>query len=262
MVAHRATTPTRVGENAVVIGASIAGLCAARVLADRFDSVTVVDRDTLPDGPTWRRRVPQGRHPHLLLAFGARLLEGWFPGVVDQLYAGGAVEIDLVADMYWYQGGGVARRPPSSLRGPSMSRPFLEWTVRTRLASMTNVTVRGDSDVKGLQLDATGGRVVAVRLAGGLLPCDLVVDATGRQAHTFSWLEQLGYPQPAVSRVEIDTRYLTQQFRQTTVRSATGRRPASSTTRQPSASPWPPPRGQPLAGPVRWRSRRDRSRRS
>ena len=213
MAAHRATTPTRIGENAVVIGASIAGLCAARVLADRFDHVTVVDRDTLPDGPTWRSRVPQGRHPHLLLALGARLLEGWFPGIVDELYAGGAVEIDLVADMHWYQGGGVARRPPSSLRGPSMSRPFLEWTVRTRLASMTNVTVRGDTDINGLELDATGGRVVAVRLAGGLLPCDLVVDATGRQAHTLSWLEQLGYPQPDVSRVQIDTRYLTQQLR-------------------------------------------------
>ena len=136
MATHRVTTPTRIGENAVVIGASMAGLCAARVLADRFDHVTVVDRDTLPDAPTWRSQVPQGRHPHLLLARGARLLEGWFPGIVDELYAGGAVEIDLAADMHWYQGGGVARRPPSSLRGPSMSRPFLEWTVRTRLAAL------------------------------------------------------------------------------------------------------------------------------
>ena len=127
MSTHRVVTPTQIGDNAVVIGASMAGLCAARVLADRFDQVTVVDRDTLPDAPTWRNQVPQGRHPHLLLASGARLLEGWFPGIVDELYAGGAVEIDLAADIHWYQGGGVARRPPSSLRGPAMSRPFLEW---------------------------------------------------------------------------------------------------------------------------------------
>ena len=191
----------------------MAGLCAARVLADRFDQVTVVDRDTLPDAPTWRSQVPQGRHPHLLLARGARLLEGWFPGIVDELYAGGAVEIDLAADMHWYQGGGVARRPPSSLRGPAMSRPFLEWTVRTRLAALSNVTILGDTNIAGLELDATGRRVVAARLADGHLPCDLLVDASGRHAHSLPWLEQLGYPSPDVSRVEIDTRYMTQQLR-------------------------------------------------
>ena len=85
------TTPTAtaetnrrcVGAPAVVIGASMAGLGAARVLADRFDRVTVLDRDTLPDSPCWRNQVPQGCHPHLRLAAGARLLEGWFPGIID-----------------------------------------------------------------------------------------------------------------------------------------------------------------------------------
>ena len=213
MATHSVTTPTRIGHNAVVIGASMAGLCAARVLADRFDHVTVVDRDTLPDAPTWRSQVPQGRHPHLLLAAGARLLDGWFPGIIDELHAGGAVEIDLAADMHWYQGGGVARRPPSSLRGPAMSRPFLEWTVRARLAALPNVTILGDTNVAGLDLDATGRRVVAARLPGGHLACDLLVDTSGRHAHSLRWLEQLGYPSPDVSRVEIDTRYLTQQLR-------------------------------------------------
>src|SRR5688500_4845910 len=64
------------GSTAVVVGASMAGLCAARVLADRFGRVVVLDRDALPDGPEARGQVPQGRHPHLLLAAGARLLEG------------------------------------------------------------------------------------------------------------------------------------------------------------------------------------------
>jgi 2-polyprenyl-6-methoxyphenol hydroxylase-like FAD-dependent oxidoreductase len=186
--AKRASAPIRRGEHAVVVGASMAGLCAARVLADRFDHVTVVDRDTLPEAPAWRNQVPQGRHPHLLLARGAQLLEGWFPGIIDQLYAGGAVEIDLAADMHWYQGGGLARRPASSVRGPSMSRPFLEWTVRMRLAAFPNVTIQG-----GTAAD--------------------VVDATGRQARSLAWLDELGYPAPEVSRVEVDTRYLTQQFR-------------------------------------------------
>jgi flavin-dependent dehydrogenase len=33
---------------AVVIGAGMAGLVAARVLSDRYEAVTVLDRDALP----------------------------------------------------------------------------------------------------------------------------------------------------------------------------------------------------------------------
>lgn len=214
MATSSAACPTRIADSAVVIGASMAGLCAARVLADRFEHVTVLDRDTLPDRPTWRNQVPQGRHPHLLLAAGARLLESWFPGIINELYAGGAVEVDLTADLYWHQGGGVARRPASSLRGPSMSRPFLEWTVRNRLAAHPNVTIRGGAVVDGLDLDPGGSRVIAVRIEDGTqIPCNLVVDATGRQARTLAWLKALGYPAPKVSRVEVDTRYVTQELR-------------------------------------------------
>src|SRR5215207_6821101 len=95
-----------VGETAVVVGASMAGLCAARVLADRFESVVVIDRGELPDGSEPRRQVPQGRHPHLLLTGGAQLLEGWFPGILDELRANGAVDIDICGDFYWYKAGG------------------------------------------------------------------------------------------------------------------------------------------------------------
>ena len=240
----------------------MAGLCAARVLADRFDHVTVVDRDSLPDAPDLAQPGAPGPPPPPPAGRGARLLEGWFPGIIDELYAGGAVEIDLAADMHWYQGGGVARRPPSSLRGPSMSRPFLEWTVRTRLAALPNVTILGDTTVTGLELDATGRRVVAARLADGHLPCDLVVDASGRHAHSLPWLEQLGYPSPDVSRVEIDTRYVTQQLRRSRRPGARleggrcHRRPGDQAPRH-----GPSHRGRPLARPVRRCSRRDRSRR-
>jgi len=209
----RTHPPSRVGANAVVIGASMAGLCAARVLGERFDHVTVIDRDTLPGTTTWRNQVPQGRHPHLLLAAGARHLDAWFPGIVDELYARGAVEIDLTADLYWYQGGGVARRPASALRGPSMSRPLLEWTVRQRVASLPNITIHSETEAHGLVLD--GERITAVRSGNGDVPCDLVVDATGRQARSLAWLEPLGFPAPEVSRVDIDTRYVSQELRRT-----------------------------------------------
>ena len=77
----------KIGNHAVVLGASMAGLLAARSLADYFDSVTVVERDPLPDTPTARRGVPQGRHLHGLLARGAQVLEELFPGILDELVA-------------------------------------------------------------------------------------------------------------------------------------------------------------------------------
>lgn len=59
---------SKIGERAVVLGASMAGLLAARVLADFYDTVVVVEWDRLPDSPANRRGVPQGRHVHALLA--------------------------------------------------------------------------------------------------------------------------------------------------------------------------------------------------
>jgi 2-polyprenyl-6-methoxyphenol hydroxylase-like FAD-dependent oxidoreductase len=208
----------RVGGSAVVVGASMAGLCAARALSERFEHVVVLDRDRLPEGPDARGQVPQGRHPHLLLLAGARLLEQWFPGIIDELESGGATAIDLVGDVYWHQGGGVFRRPRSSLVGPGMSRPFLEWTVRRRVAALPNVTLREGITARGLQTDAEGGRVVGVSVddaAGGdaTVSCDLMVDATGKQARSLGWLEELGYEPPPTSVVEIDTKYVSQVYR-------------------------------------------------
>jgi 2-polyprenyl-6-methoxyphenol hydroxylase-like FAD-dependent oxidoreductase len=78
------------GERVVVLGASMGGLLAARVLSDFFRTVTVVERDVLPDNPANRRGVPQGRHIHVLLARGAQILEELFPGILNELVADGA----------------------------------------------------------------------------------------------------------------------------------------------------------------------------
>jgi 2-polyprenyl-6-methoxyphenol hydroxylase-like FAD-dependent oxidoreductase len=78
------------GERAIVLGASMGGLLAARVLADFFQTVTVIERDELPDDPVNRRGVPQGRHVHALLSRGAQILDELFPGLLDELVAAGA----------------------------------------------------------------------------------------------------------------------------------------------------------------------------
>ena len=79
----------RVGEHAVLLGASIGGLLAARVLADFYDRVSVVDRDLLPESPANRRGVPQGHHVHNLLGRGSQILGELFPGILDELVAAG-----------------------------------------------------------------------------------------------------------------------------------------------------------------------------
>jgi 2-polyprenyl-6-methoxyphenol hydroxylase-like FAD-dependent oxidoreductase len=67
-----------IGEHAVVLGASMAGLAAARVLADAYERVTVLERDPLPAAAAHRKGVPQSRHAHALLAGGRAALEELF----------------------------------------------------------------------------------------------------------------------------------------------------------------------------------------
>ena len=69
----------RLGASGVVIGGSIAGLVSARILADYFEQVTVVERDALPDKGDPRKGVPQGRHAHGLLGKGQEIMGGYFP---------------------------------------------------------------------------------------------------------------------------------------------------------------------------------------
>jgi 2-polyprenyl-6-methoxyphenol hydroxylase-like FAD-dependent oxidoreductase len=78
---------TKLGEHAVVLGASMSGLLAARVLADFYRSVTVVERDVLPTNTAQRRGVPQGRHVHALWARGSQILDELFPGFLNDLLA-------------------------------------------------------------------------------------------------------------------------------------------------------------------------------
>lgn len=202
-----------VGEHAIVIGGSMGGLVAARTLSERFRRVTVIDRDTLPDEPRDRRGVPQGCHAHALLISGRMKLEELFPGLTDQLIAGGAVPFDPGSDLLFHQMGAFRIRFPSGMLGISLTRAFLEVTVRQRVAALHNVQIRHETAVNGLT--GVTGRVTGVELDGGEnLAADLVVDATGRGGgRADRWLEQLGCPPPKVETVKIDVGYTTQLLR-------------------------------------------------
>jgi 2-polyprenyl-6-methoxyphenol hydroxylase-like FAD-dependent oxidoreductase len=202
-------------ETAVVVGASMAGLLAVRVLSSYYKQVTLIDRDVLGTSVENRRGVPQGKHTHGLLAGGRLVLEDLFPGLTDQLLQAGALIGDIVGESRWFLEGACHTRVPSGLRGLLMSRPFLESAVRARVRNIANVEFREGVQVGGLVLSADNKRVVGVKMGSEVLASDLIVDTTGRGSRSQEWLASAGYPTPPEERLEVAVAYTTRFFRRT-----------------------------------------------
>ncbi|WP_137286976.1 FAD-dependent oxidoreductase [Halorussus salinisoli] len=198
---------------AVVVGAGMAGLLAARVLADGFEDVTVLDRDSLADEATPRRGVPQGRHPHALLEAGRATLEDLFPGYGEDLVSAGGVVVDFASDVNFYDEGDFLAHGPFRMETYSASRPLFEQIVRQHVAGLDGVRIRPDCQVADYRFDGARRSVdgVAVQENGERteIPADLVVDATGRTSRTPTWLSDHGYAPPPVDEVHIDLSYST-----------------------------------------------------
>src|SRR5947209_2752155 len=185
-------------KHAVVIGASLAGLCAARVLSDFYEQVTVFERDDLPDTPSNRTAVPQGRHVHLLMARGAIEFEELFPGLLDDMVAAGVPILENRPDCIYFGAAGHVLGTGHTLRDEFTayvpSRPQLEWQIRQRVLKIANVEIQHRS-VAHPKFDADTQRVTGVYLDsdGGedsepdYVPADLVVDAAGRGTRLPVW---------------------------------------------------------------------------
>jgi 2-polyprenyl-6-methoxyphenol hydroxylase-like FAD-dependent oxidoreductase len=210
----------KIGDHAVVLGGSIAGLLTARVLTDAYARVTVVERDELSATSAHRRGVPQGRHIHGLIGRGQQILDALFPGFTDDLVAQGAPTLDPLRDARLYFNGRRMRQARSGTVVVSASRPLLEGYLRERVRSLPGVTFADRRDVLGWLSTADGRRITGVRVlrradgsAEEVLDADLTVDATGRGSRTPRWLESLGYGRPAVHKVAADVTYATATFR-------------------------------------------------
>jgi 2-polyprenyl-6-methoxyphenol hydroxylase-like FAD-dependent oxidoreductase len=202
--------------HAVVVGGSMAGLLAARVLADHFERVTLVERDLLPDTPDYRVGVPQARHAHVLLTRGQIILEQLFPGIQHQLVDAGGIEFDVARDVAWLTPAGWGVRYPSGLIGVSTTRALLEWTVRRCLREHPEVRIRDGVVVRGLVRSADGSAVNGVRLGGEpdtTIPADLVVDATGRGSRLPEWLAWLRFPRPPETTIDASLGYASRVLR-------------------------------------------------
>jgi 2-polyprenyl-6-methoxyphenol hydroxylase-like FAD-dependent oxidoreductase len=205
--------------HAVVLGGSMAGLLAARVLADAYHQVTVVDRDELVPGSEPRRGTPQARHIHGVLARGQQVLEELFPGLTDDVAACGAPVGDVLGDARLLFGGHRFARAHSGLMVLSASRGLLEDRVRARVRALPGIRFAPPSDVVGLCLSRDRQRITGVRLlrradasAEEILEADLVVDATGRGSRAPAWFEALGFGRPEETRIHVDVGYATRRY--------------------------------------------------
>src|SRR5215472_9240097 len=172
--------------SALVIGGSLAGMCAARVLSDSFDKVAIIERDAYPAAPDFRTGVPQARHVHNLLARGLRELEAFFPGFERRMRERGAVAVETGWDVATRSPTGWGKRNHTGLWQLYASRPLIESTVLEFCRGLRNVSFWERSEVTGLRIAGENQRwcagvEVLSRDDGKSRPlyADLVVDASG-----------------------------------------------------------------------------------
>ena len=211
-------TPHRAG-HAAVIGGGMAGVLAARALADHFAEVTVVERDRLPDQPDFRNGVPQARHLHTFWAGGLRALEQLLPGIEADLIAAGACPVRFPTDMRWLTPSDRwMGRFPATQRLASASRILIEWVVRRRVEQTPGLRFITGHEVRSLRLDRHGdvsGLTMRARRGDGStveLPADLVVDASGRGSSLPDWLEALDRHRPRESTVDAFLGYASRTY--------------------------------------------------
>ncbi|WP_339832496.1 2Fe-2S iron-sulfur cluster-binding protein [uncultured Parvibaculum sp.] len=202
---------------AIVIGGSIAGMSAARMLGDHFEKVIVVEKDQDHRRMEGRPGAAQGWHIHHLLVAGQRQLETVFPGIIDEMVAAGAFRVDM-GEQYRIMLAGAWKKPVSSgVEIICAGRPLLEWCVRRRLDGDPAIDYRYESEVTDLVLDRDAHAIVGVVAtrngAAEFLPAEFVVDASGKNTPVPAALARLGLDVPAIEEDELNCFYSTMQHR-------------------------------------------------
>lgn len=209
--------------HAIVIGGSMAGMFAARVLSDFFEQVTVLDRDTFPEEPEHRHGVPQSQHAHALLERGQQIIERHFPGLTDELMSHGATKVygdEFVLIAPYGKLASVDQEDDSA--GFFVSRFMLEWFIRERLREFENITLYDEVDVQGLLSNPSNRQVQGIVVAekGAKthqlpteLKADFVVDASGRRSKAPQWLASMGYDMPPEEIINSQIGYASRFYR-------------------------------------------------
>ena len=206
------------GAHAIVVGAGMGGLVAAKALSAYFQKVTVLERDALPSTAEARTGTPQCRQLHVLLKGGLDALSGFFPEFEAELERAGAVRARA--------GSGILVESPGFDPFPQrdldfdtlcMTRPLVEFVARSLVERQPNISVQSRCRVTRLLASADGAAVTGVRFdsANGEsaeLAADLVIDASSRGTLTLELLDQIGLSRPEETEIGIDLSYATATF--------------------------------------------------
>ena len=209
------------GQRAVVIGGSIAGLLTARILTNYFERVTILERDCFPKQPEPRKGIPQCKQLHILLTKGREIMEELFPGLQDELLAQGAATVDMIGDVEWLNPFGWGYRFPSGFMALSFSRYILDWLIYHRLLEIDCIDFLEQTYVTELLKSEDGKGVAGVKIKQrnqtgekieSNLSADLVVDASGYGSSAPQWLKSLGYETPEETRITTGMGYASRLY--------------------------------------------------
>lgn len=204
-------------KQAIVIGSSFAGLWTARILADHFEQVTILERDNLPTNAVSRPGVPQDQHVHVLLERGAQIMVQLFPGIEEELVAAGANRVDLTKDSRGKIRGLWLPNFESSIITYACSRILLESILRKRVTAVSNITIRGRAQVQGLVAQSGQVQGVRIRWKDGrgetTETADFVVDASGRTSKLPQWLDEMGYGQTEETVIDVKLGYAGRRYK-------------------------------------------------
>ena len=201
---------------AVVLGASVAGLFAGRVLSDYFDEVVLIDKEGLNEGPVPRKAVPQGNHIHAILSPIYSVLRRFLPELIDDLMEGGAHSFDGGKEWRFHVHGNFLVNGETGQKLIGSTRPFFEDHLRRSVKSITNVEIRTQHRFKNWVLDNDSRRVKGIVLSNATgdtnLSADLVIDARGRGSTLSKELQELGYKAPTEEVVGVDLGYTSRLY--------------------------------------------------
>ncbi|MEB9410045.1 FAD-dependent oxidoreductase [Bacillus sp. 007/AIA-02/001] len=203
---------------AIVIGGSMAGKFAAKALSTSFKEVIIIEADERWDGKSSRKRVPQSNHPHVLLKGGENAIEELFPNITNELIEAGSIINNFTRDLKWHQFGLWKQPFIGEVHMIQQSRPLLEWHIQKRIHQISNITIKYETLVKELLVDAKLNKVCGVKVkyletnTQEEVHADLVVDASGFGSKSIEWLREYEI-KVQEEKVRIDLFYATKMFK-------------------------------------------------
>ncbi|MEV7196995.1 FAD-dependent monooxygenase [Streptomyces sp. NPDC093510] len=199
-------------ERAVVVGGGYAGLVTARVLADHFTEVLVLERDPVRPDTGVHPHIPQGHHAHALLARGGDVLEKLFPGLRAELADLGAPVFDYGERINFLLPTGYAPAARVGVAVQTFTRDELERRLRQRVSALPSVRVLASTRCETVTGSAPGRLDrVRYRTEGADEPvevtADLVVDSSGRTTSVDRWLTEARLPPSAKTVIKAKITY-------------------------------------------------------